>query len=241
MQAESGQQLNQIVRRKEIERQATGGVFFWGVGNAPNRATRELALTETKVPVIFSVMKSAPRQHDAHPDCLIVWKKYINRYGDVRELPEACLVTSRARKGISQVHYALVCESTTPLGLSDVGPFDHRSYVNFGANGKKIAGSQVTALVIRSQVAEVEVSYRANMVANLTGDYWVKLLDPVTVSGRRQAELLDQIALTVRTPEEWRTLVKGLRNLPSEGHLRCSEPALPLDSAGAILPPLCQV
>lgn len=34
VQAESGQTLNAIVARKEKERLAGAGVFFWGVGNA---------------------------------------------------------------------------------------------------------------------------------------------------------------------------------------------------------------
>lgn len=33
MQAEAGQSLDAIVRRKELEREANGGLFLWGVGN----------------------------------------------------------------------------------------------------------------------------------------------------------------------------------------------------------------
>ncbi len=42
MQAESGQDLLNIVRRKEIERRANGGIFFWGVGNAPTEQQARL-------------------------------------------------------------------------------------------------------------------------------------------------------------------------------------------------------
>jgi hypothetical protein len=43
MQSEAGQQLDAIMSRKELERRAGGGIFFWGVGNPPPRIINELA------------------------------------------------------------------------------------------------------------------------------------------------------------------------------------------------------
>ena len=38
MQSEAGEGLPKILRRKDLERRAGAGLFFWGVGNAPARA-----------------------------------------------------------------------------------------------------------------------------------------------------------------------------------------------------------
>jgi hypothetical protein len=39
---EAGEPIEQILERKEAERIATGGVFFWGIGNAVGRSISEL-------------------------------------------------------------------------------------------------------------------------------------------------------------------------------------------------------
>ena len=51
MQVEAGQALESIIARKEIERRAGGGLFFWGVGNAPSTAINALARLEIAIPL----------------------------------------------------------------------------------------------------------------------------------------------------------------------------------------------
>lgn len=67
MQAEAGQGLDEIVARKERERRAGGGTFFWGVGNAPAAIVNVLARAAMPVRAIFSVMKSRPKAVDVSP------------------------------------------------------------------------------------------------------------------------------------------------------------------------------
>ncbi len=74
MQAEAGQQLDAIISRKELERQANAGMFVWGVGNAPARLTRVLARAGKPVRAVFSIMKSKPRRIDALADALLLWR-----------------------------------------------------------------------------------------------------------------------------------------------------------------------
>jgi hypothetical protein len=42
MQAEAGEPLAAIIARKEVERLAGDGVFFWGMGSALGRAVSEI-------------------------------------------------------------------------------------------------------------------------------------------------------------------------------------------------------
>lgn len=179
MQAEAGQQLTQIVRRKEFERSAGNGLFFWGVGNPPPRAIAALARASLAVDVLFSVMKSKPKPQDNAPARVLAWRRYLDVDGTVKPLPPHVLVTSRA--GARDCHYALICRSDTPLMLKDEGPFDPRAFRNIGGVGGTVGASQVTALLER-HAPDRNAHYRISMRATMAFGYWVKLVDPVEVT-----------------------------------------------------------
>ena len=179
MQAEAGEGLARIVRRKDLERRAGDGLFFWGVGNAPSRAIPALARATDGIDVLFSVMKSKPKAHDVVPSRVLAWRSYVDVDGVVRPLPRHVLVTSRANS--RDHHYALMCRSESALYVSDEGPFDPSAYRNFGAGGA-VGNSQVTALLERC-APDSSSDYRVAMRARLTGGLWVKLIDPVEVTG----------------------------------------------------------
>jgi hypothetical protein len=179
MQAEAGQPLSKIVRRKDLERRFGDGVFYWGVGNAPSRAIPQLVRAAAAIDVLFSVMKSRPKQKDVAPSRVLAWRRYIDAEGMVRPLPPHVLVTSRA--GSRDYHYALVCRSEVPLEVADEGPFDPGAYRNVGAIGGMVGASQVTALLERC-APDGRADYRVAMRARMTHGYWVKLVDPVEVS-----------------------------------------------------------
>lgn len=115
MQAEAGEQLTRIMRRKELERRSGNGVFFWGVGSAPSRAIPALVRTAAAIDVLFSVMKSKVKVKvkDAAPAKVVAWRSYVDADGIIRPIPGHVLVTSRA--GSRGYHYALICRSDTPL------------------------------------------------------------------------------------------------------------------------------
>ena len=153
MQAESGQGLADIVRRKELERAAGGGQFWWGVGNAlGDNLTRLVARAvaqETAPSVLFSVMRGRPKREDVAPDAVLLWTAYVDAAGRPAPLPGHVLVTSRGStaSGDKRRHYALVCRSERPLGLEPLGALEARHYRNLGSAAPGVGASQVTAVV----------------------------------------------------------------------------------------------
>jgi hypothetical protein len=194
MQAEAGQDIRSIIARKELERRAGHGLFFWGIGNAPSRAIRRFAVKAEDVDVVFSLMKSRPKARDVTPAGLLVWRTYFDLSDVERSLPPHVLVTSRmdVPSGAKSAHYALMCRSDEEFRLDEAaGPFDPSAYRNVGDAGGPVSNSQVTALIVRTADESPVSDYRINLRAKLTGSYWVRLARP---------SILDEAA--------WRTLAK---------------------------------
>jgi hypothetical protein len=212
MQAESGQKLEQIVARKDRERSAGSGLFFWGVGNPPARFTSGLALSRTPVELIFSVMKGKPKAADERPDAVVAWNAYVDALGHVQQVPPHVLVTSRrdTAKGPKTAHYALICRSHRQLELRRGDPFNHHEYRNAGVTGGPIGASQVTALVRPAGPCSLPATYEANMRARLVDGYWVKLLMPSPIHCN-----LDELPLA--SDEAW---VEAVGKLRKSGRLR---------------------
>lgn len=180
MQAEGGQALDAIVRRKEMERRAGRGFFCWGVGNAPATMMSDLARLGHPVTAIFSIMKSRPKAIDVRPARVFVWRRYVDANGAVRPLPRHALVTSRADSagGPKDRHFALMCCSDSSSIQRGV-PFDPSAYRNAGGNGAPVGASQVTALLKRTSNVGGKTAYEVNICARLAESYWVKLTDPI--------------------------------------------------------------
>lgn len=193
MQAEAGQSLQSIVARKELERRAGNGIFFWGVGNAPSRALQDYARLGCEIDVVFSTMKTPAKSRDAPPCGVTVWRTYFDAYGIERPLPMNSLVTSRAADhgGNKRAHYALMCWSGTGLRLGDLGPFDHGAYRNASAARGRVGASQVTALLRRVVPHEDGAAYRINLMAKLRYGYWVRLGDPLLLTATKRPETID--------------------------------------------------
>ena len=211
MQTEAGQALHHIVARKEAERRANAGTFFWGVGNAPPSSLAALSHAGLRIPVLFSVMRSRPKPHDVSPGRVLAWRRFMDATGKSHPLPDNVLVTSRATT--RSFHYALVCRSEEPLSLGDLGPFDPGAYCNFGGTGAPVGHSQVTA-ILKRQRPPAGGEYRVSMVAELHQHLWVKLLDPVELTS---AECSTLNALQACGAAEWEDFVAslGLTGRPS--------------------------
>jgi hypothetical protein len=210
MQAESGQDIGSIIARKELERRAGNGLFFWGVGNAPSRAVGRLATCGEDIDVVFSLMKSRPQARDVAPAGVVAWRTYFDSREVERPLPPHVLVTSRMEvgSGARTVHYALVCWSPEELRLDDRGPFDPSAYRNIGDTGGPVGSSQVTALVVRTRAESAVSDYRINFRAKLAGSYWVRLARPCILGDAARAALA---AASARASEmdssEWIAMV----------------------------------
>jgi hypothetical protein len=213
IQAEAGQQLDAIMRRKEIERQAGDGCFLWGVGNPPSRMAHVLARAGVPVRAVFSVMKSRPKPIDVAPARTLVWRRYIDLEGAERLLPPNVLVTSRgdSAKGAKRAHYALMCQSAESLAIRHGEQFDPAAFRNVGEAGGPVGASQVTALLRRVADDACPSSYEANFVAQLVGSYWVRLTDPIELDASR----LNWLACAIQADTQgWLKTVSMVREGP---------------------------
>ncbi|MBZ5671051.1 MAG: hypothetical protein LAO04_15150 [Acidobacteriia bacterium] len=181
---EAGQPIEEILDRKEQERVANGGMFFWGIGNALGPSMREL-LRRTRDPeVLFSPMKSAPRAEDVAPPAVVAWTSAETLNGDFYPLPNCSLVTSGhdplAPKG---THYALVCFSDNPLVTSPPEKKIALTELRNLLTGRPIAASQTTAVVERQATDRLDTPmYEIAIRARLVHPYFLTLRDPLLLS-----------------------------------------------------------
>lgn len=210
IQAEAGQSLEAILARKECERNAGNGLFFWGVGNAPAVIINDLARKKREIPVVFSIMKSKAKRIDTSPTRIVIWRQYFDGEGVVRPLPKHVLVTSRGdtSNGEKKSHYALICRSNIPLRLEYGAEFNHHAYCNAGGTGAPIGASQVTALLKPTGKPSKEAEYEINLHATLSGRYWVRLADPLELSEEKLIRLSRCEDLSV---DKWSDFVSHLR------------------------------
>lgn len=180
--SEAGQSLEDILRRKELERRASGGRFLWGIGSAVTAAVRRLADAEEAPEVLFSPMRSAPAAIDVAPTSLVAWTAFLDENGTARPLPSGSIVTSRGESvtgAQKRQHYALFCESRTPLTNR------HDLVVAFerlrnAASLRAVGASQVTAVVSLSEPsARATRPYRVALRARLFAPYCARLVNPV--------------------------------------------------------------
>jgi hypothetical protein len=216
MQAESGQDIQGIIARKELERQAGDGLFFWGIGSAPSRSIKTFAARNEDIDVVFSLMKSRPNVRDVAPANTLVWQTYFDLDDVERPLPPHVLVTSRMEigSGTKRVHYALMCWTDKELRFGDHGAFDPSAYRNIGDAGGPVGSSQVTALIIRTRPESPVSDYRINFRAKLTGTYWVKLGRPCLIAAEARADITSASArATEMDRREWNRLVSEIRSI----------------------------
>lgn len=217
MQSEAGQPIKTIIARKELERRAGNGLFFWGIGNAPSRAIKRLAAKGEDVDLVFSLMKGRPKSRDASPSGILAWRTYFDLHDVERLLPVNVLVTSRMEvaSGTKSVHYALMCRSEEELRLDDRGAaFDPAAYRNVGEAGGAVSSSQVTALIARTGEESLVSDYRINLRAKLSGSYWVRLGRPCILGDKSRVDL----ARASEHAEEldvkaWISTVSGIRSI----------------------------
>ncbi len=203
MGTEAGQSLEVILHRKELERQSGNGLFAWGIGNSLG-SSADLARKLSpggEVDVLFTPMKSAPKQVDVSPSQLLLWLGYIGIGGHIVNLPEHILVTSRGgaeKRG----HYALLCHSPDEIKNNQSGYFDASSARNL-ASLNPIGASQVTSVVryeSRPQ-GEIEKPYPIAFRAKLHAQGFVKLAYPVVMDECMMTRYREACAAS--TPSEW--------------------------------------
>src|SRR5258708_5572604 len=84
---EAGEPFMDILARKDAERQAGDGVFFWGIGSAVGRALEALITLVDEPEVLFSPIAGAPRHVDVSPGHVVRWSAGEGLFGESMLLP----------------------------------------------------------------------------------------------------------------------------------------------------------
>ena len=177
MGVEFGEGLERIVSRKETERVAGSGQFWWGIGNSLGPAAREAARSQGgKLPVLFSTMLGKPRTADSAPEMIWQWTAREDEAGRIHTIPAHAKVISRGAAAKDR-HYAFVCYSPAPLALAHRGNrFDPAQCRTL--SGKLPGASQVTALLRGDPDTHRSGPYEVCFRALLVEPWAVKLVRP---------------------------------------------------------------
>jgi hypothetical protein len=180
---EAGQSIAHILGRKEKERCANDGVFYWGIGNAVGPSILELLRQSDEPEVLFSPIKSAPRRDDVAPDSVVAWTAAAGLDGEPYRLPIWSLITSRFNMQ-RQRHYALVCRSDSSLldAFGTTKPATEKIAIDELRNlvtGRPLGSSQVTA-VVRRQAKDIPLGaeYLVKLRVKLFPPYFIQLSEP---------------------------------------------------------------
>lgn len=176
---EAGEDIEVILARKEAERQASGGTFFWGIGNAIGPSVEALIAQSINPEVVFTPMRSRPATRDVAPAQVAAWHGGVGLDGQPFELPTYARVTSRLSPA-RRHHYALVCRADDPLGAARAqGPSFAATHVENLRSGSRVGASQVTSVVRRIACALglLPSNYRVSFTADLVAPYFVRLTD----------------------------------------------------------------
>lgn len=176
---EAGEAIGAILARKEAERQANGGVFLWGIGNAVGPSIESLLQQTAQPQVVFTPMLSKAAARDVSPPSVAVWRSGIGLDGVHYEVPAHSRVTSRVSPA-GRAHYALVCQSNAPLiaSVRDGASFASTHVQNL-RSGSRVGASQVTSVVrrIACAVGLLQSSYKVSFSADLVAPYLVRLTE----------------------------------------------------------------
>ena len=175
---EAGQSIEDIIARKERERQQNNGVFLWGIGNSIGPSLPSLLKSHSIPVVAFSPIKSKPRAVDVEPRQVAIWCRAATTNGEHYNLPAGSMVTSRYLLGRNK-HFALVCRSDRPLSIeTGYETLDINSLVN-AKSGTKVGFSQVTAVVKKlEEPSTVEREYNVAMRCQLEHPFVITLQEP---------------------------------------------------------------
>jgi hypothetical protein len=208
---EAGMSVQDILRRKNHERRATGGSFLWGVGNNLIKSAEQLAKVEAEPNVLFSKIRGRAAAHDRKPAGVLLWLDYQDASGMVRPLPDGLFVTSGSttRSGKPKTRqFALICYSETPLVESNLDTI-HRAELRNLCSGNAVGDSQNTAIVLLSTPSiGVDLEYPVLFAARLTE--FVRLMTPVLIT-RDEHDRVEAAAASDDT-ERWMAEVIALKH-----------------------------
>ena len=167
--AEAGDAPAAIRHRKEEERKAGGGLFYWGIGNSVAPSLRALVQRDRHPAVVFTPMLSRPSPADVSPARVVSWRQGFGLDGRAHRLENGAVTSKGGVRGLPARHFALVCFSEQPVD-EDCDPltFTSGSVENL-QTGTAVGSSQVTSVVRRraeyaSRGRLYSVAFRARLV-----------------------------------------------------------------------------
>ncbi len=213
MGAESGQGLEAILARKELERASNDGIFHWGIGNGLGDGPEAVAARERLPQVVFSRILGAANLRDSRPSQVVMWLSSSGSSGRSLSLPPFVLVTSRAYTqsgSLKQTHFALLCQSDASLTPASDVELNFCKMRNLQTS-RPLGYSQVTAVVEMSKENDSVPSknYSVEFVARWQRPFVAKLTNPVTLTREELLEI--DSAAASSSVDQWRRTVCRLR------------------------------
>jgi hypothetical protein len=214
---DAGEPLSHIAVRKEAERLAGSGEFWWGL-SAPLGADVEAQARQNggALPALFSKSTAVPGPVSQ----VRIWEEWESVFDPSQSgpIPGHVIVTSgynpngkKAKRRSEPAHYALVCRLSIKLSLGHLGFCDLQQCrtTKNQKTIKYIVGARLlekplplmSARGSRSQIVR-SVAFQANLV----GHCYVKLRNPRVLTQAQYTALLNY-----QPGDDWPALVKQLR------------------------------
>jgi len=212
--AESGEELDLIIKRKELERLSGNGLFVWGIGNSVINSTNLLNEKSKPPKVFFSPIKSKARIVDRDPSGIVMWSHYVGQDGLLHTLPDHSFVTSRF-DGVSESsarHYALFCHSNESI-MDECDLIIEADKLQNLRTGSTLGFSQVTSIVSLDSRKKIKKSpYKVRFHANLLEPFCVKLAVPVKIDRAVILAMNKLISSRDTTQAEWQSWLKAIKS-----------------------------
>ena len=214
---DAGEDLQHIVVRKEAERRAGNGEFWWGLSASLGpRVEAKAQQNQGTLPALFSKSKAA----NPISNSVRVWNNWrgvLSPKIHHGRIPNHVIVTSgydpNSKTNRSDNHYALVCHSNGQLALGSHG-FCDLTHCQTIPNRKRIKYLVGARLLEKTQTPLISTHGIASpgcrsiaFEANLIGHCYVKLEAPRVLT---QVEL-DRLR-QYRAGDDWCALANSLRS-----------------------------
>jgi hypothetical protein len=131
---DSDQAVEAILRRKELERRAGSGEFWWGIGEWPALSSVRKAWRVGTRDVLATKPLTPGKKGTANP--ILTWAYYDDGC-QIGRIPLHVVVTSREQES----YYALVCNAGTDLTRSDSQDELRASNYKHLTSGKRVSPS----------------------------------------------------------------------------------------------------
>jgi Putative ATPase subunit of terminase (gpP-like) len=206
--AYSGEPIEGILARKEIERARNGGLFMWGSGVPLGPSLRSLLEIDKAPRVVITRTLHRRKPDEVQPDqsgSVWVWPN-ASVDGRPYRLPLHSIVTGQTKSGRM---WAMILSKDTQLMVpGEPAELLYRSELRTWPRDKELTDHSPTA-VVRGEPRPADAPppadtpYQVLFTATLVPPYFVEMADPVEIQMRKlparvQADLADRLAKSLQ-------------------------------------------